>query len=138
MNIKKTLIAGATSVIMLAAAVVPSFASSGVAGTWAVFDRGPGGWAGGTLNQDFTANGAGGFAFKAPDGSQEVASINAVSWSFIDASTISLCVNVTGKQGPVFPIGVTILQCFPLVVSGPGAPVQSLFEPDVFTQVMLK
>ena len=137
----KNILTGVASITMLLATVSPVLAigTPGVVGTWVVADRGPGGWAGGTLLADGTAKGSGGFAYKTFSGEQEVAHISATNWSFANPlhTLIILCSDITGQKGPDFPIGVTINLCFPLEVSGPGAPAPSLFEPDLFTKVMI-
>lgn len=113
--------------------------TAGVVGTWTIADHGPGGWAGGTLLADGTATGSGAFAFPVVPGVEEVAQIRGSSWFLADPSqtTIILCVTVTGKQGPVFPIGVALLQCLPVPVTGLGAPVPLFPGGDTFARVLL-
>ena len=141
MNLKKILITVASPAVLLAASAAPTLAAtSSEVGTWAVFDRGPGAWAGGTLRSDGSATGAGQFAYKASDGSQEVAHIDASNWVFADTAhtQIALCANITGVQGPDFPIGVAVFACIPLNVTGTGAPQPSPFDPDTFEKVMFQ
>ena len=116
--------------------------SNPIIGTWHVGDRGPGAWAGGTLLADQTLTGSGGFAFSTPLG-EEVASIRGESWSFTDASDshVNLCVTVVGKQGPVFPIGIPILDCSVTVAVTSGAPtpvtINGVLQTDTFGKVTL-
>ncbi|SRR5260221_11366315 len=137
---KKFLATIAASAVMLASTALPSFASTAnLSGTWQVIDHGTGAWAGGTLRADGAATGGGQFAFKTPDGVTQVAKIDAVSWSTVDATHLSLCTNITGVQGYVFPVGVTIFECIPLLITGTGAPVQPgfSFDLDAYEKVIL-
>jgi hypothetical protein len=120
---KATLLAILASLMLALGIGAPAFAAGGVAGTWSIADHEQGCKGGGTLNPDGTANGSGGCAFSTPAG-EEVASITPVSWSFTDTTgtAVSLCADFTGKQGPVFPIGIPVLTCI-TVPAGTEAPV---------------
>jgi hypothetical protein len=117
-------------------------ASNPVVGTWEVGDRGQGAWAGGTLLADHSLTGSGSFAFSTPLG-EEVASIRGKSWSFTDATQthVNLCATVVGKQGPVFPIGVPIVDCSITVAVTSGAPtpvtIGGVLQTDTFGKVTL-
>jgi hypothetical protein len=115
---KATVLASVASVALMFGIGAPALAAGGVAGTFSVSDHGQGCWGGGTLNADNTASGAGGCAFSTPAG-EEVASITPVSWSFTDASdtAVTLCADFTGQKGPVFPVGVPVLNCIMIPVS---------------------
>lgn len=128
LTLSKKLIAGAlVSVVTALGLTAPAFAASKVVGTWSIVDRGPGCWGGGSLLADGTGTGGGGCAFHTPDG-EEVAALKPASWTFTDAShtEVELCANFIGKKGPVFPIGVPVLQCVVVPVNT-SAPVE-LFE----------
>lgn len=123
-NHKKILAGIAGSCIMFAALALPAFAAgSPVVGNWSVVDRGPGCWGGGNLFADGSGNGGGGCAFQTPAG-EEVASLTPTSWAFTDATdtVVNLCATFVGKQGPVFPIGVPVVECVQVPV-GSGAPI---------------
>lgn len=110
--------------LMLVTITLPvSAAGQSVVGTWSVVDHGQGCWGGGNLLSDGTANGGGGCSFQTPSG-EEVASLKPFSWSYADATqtAVNLCANITGKRGPVFPIGVAVLSCI-VVPVGTSAPV---------------
>jgi hypothetical protein len=120
---RATLLATAASLALMSGAGAPAFAAGAVTGTWSVADRGQGCWGGGIMNADGTAGGSGSCAFSTPAG-EEAASITPVSWSFTGTTetAVTLCANFTGKQGPVFPIGVPVLNCITVPV-GTAAPV---------------
>ena len=51
---------------------------------------------------------------------------------------MTICFNVTGIVGPVFPVGVTIPMCVPLEVTGAaGHPGSAFGDPDTFSKVIL-
>ena len=106
-------------------------------GSLFIADQGPGAWLGAALLSDHTATGGGQFAFPVGGGVTEVASIRAVSWSSINSTTLNVCFNVTGQQGPVFPIGVTILDCFPLTITGPAGQPGTVFDENTFYKLTL-
>jgi hypothetical protein len=120
-----TAMAGVGLVLLLGAAPTFAAASATPVGNFFIADRGPGAWVGGTLLSDGTARGGGEFAFQAAPGTEEVAKIQPVSWTKLSPTSVLLCFNITGVQGPAFPIGTTVTQCFPLDVTGaaghPGA-----------------
>lgn len=117
---KKFLIAAVAVCSMVLAMTSPVFANS-VVGTWVVADHGQGGWAGGNMLSDGTLDGSGAFAFQTPVG-EEVASIQGSNWSFTDSTNtvVNLCVTVTGKMGPAFPVGIPILICAQVPIDGPA------------------
>lgn len=120
----KKLVFGILSSLLLSVGFVsPVLAAGPVAGTWSVVDHGQGCWAGGNLLVNGGGTGGGECAFQTPLG-EEVASIKPVSWTFTDSTdtAVNLCANFTGKKGPVFPIGVPILNCV-VVPVGTSAPV---------------
>jgi len=120
---RATLLAVFASLALMSGVGAAAFAAGAVVGTWSVADRGQGCWGGGTLNPDGTATGSGSCAFSTPTG-QEVAAISPASWSFTGTTetAVTLCADFTGKQGPVFPIGVPVLNCITIPV-GTDAPV---------------
>jgi hypothetical protein len=120
--------------------VQPAHAASGssTVGTWRIVDPGPGGWAGGPMLSDGTLGGGGSFTVPVAPGVVEVADIQPVSWDFAnsDHTAVDLCVNVIGRQGPIFPIGVPIPFCATVPVER-GAPVQLFPGEDTFAKVVL-
>jgi len=120
---RATLLAIAAPLAPTLGIAAPALAAGGAAGTWSIADHGQGCWGGGTLNADGTANGSGACAFTTP-ADEEVASVAAVSWSFTDTTdtAVTLCADFTGKKGPVFPIGIPVLNCITIPV-GTAAPV---------------
>jgi hypothetical protein len=107
----------AASVLFVSQAA-PAAAAGPVVGTWSIADHGQGCWGGGNLLADGTGNGGGGCAFHTPAG-EEVASLTPTSWSYTDGSktAVELCATFVGKKGPVFPVGVPILQCLVVPVN---------------------
>ena len=105
--------------LVLSIASLPTFAGSGATpvGTFFISDRGGGAHFGGTLLSGGTATGGGEFAFSVL-GTREVAHIQPIRWSRINATTVLLCVTVTGVRGTAFPVGVPVSRCLELKVTG--------------------
>lgn len=122
-NVTVGAIVSVATVVGSSTVIFASAPGGGVAGNWAVHDHGQGCWGGGNLRMDGTADGGGNCSFKTPAG-EEVASLDPVSWSFTDATdmAVDLCATITGKEGPVFPIGVPVPSCI-VVPVGTDAPV---------------
>jgi len=93
-------------VLTVAAAVISSLAipaagnanATSVIGTWVAADHGPGGWAGGNLLSDGTANGSGQLAFQTPNG-EFTAHLTAISWTQVAPAIDSVLTLVDGGAG---------------------------------------
>ena len=119
----KTLIgSGLLSLVATFLVALPAGATPQVVGNWHVQDHGQGCWGGGNLLVDGTGNGGGNCSFSTGQG-QEVADLDPVSWSFTDSTdtAVNLCANITGRKGPVYPVGIPILSCIvvPVGTTGP-------------------
>jgi hypothetical protein len=124
MRINKRLIVGTmAAAVLFVSHAAPAAAAGPVVGTWSIADHGQGCWGGGNLLVGGGASGGGSCAFQTGAG-EEVASLTPTSWSYTDSSqtAVSLCATFVGKKGPVFPVGVPILQCL-VVPVGTSAPV---------------
>jgi hypothetical protein len=125
---------------MLAFAATPIFAAAAATpvGSYFIADRGPGAWVGGGLLSDGTATGGGAFSFQVSPGVHETAKVTPTTWTQ-SGTTVTICFNVVGVVGPVYPIGQVTPVCLPLAVTGAaGHPGSAFGDPRTFYKVILK